>query len=88
MGLILPQEVDVKIVSSSYKYYQEKGYKIPTKIGYTNKECIDMNKKIKIHVLDLMPVSHIKVKIQCDYCGEFDEVEWVKVFKSFNNKAI
>jgi len=86
MSLIIPQEVETGVASATYKYYQSKGYKIPTRKNYYGKECFDFGNKIKVNVLDLMPVSHVKVKIQCDYCGEFDYVEWVKVIGSLNNE--
>lgn len=86
MGLILPQMVETKVVSISYKYYQNKGYIIPKHIGFDKTEKISIGEIIKVHVLDLMNVSHVKVKIQCDYCGDIDEVEWVKVIDSINNK--
>jgi hypothetical protein len=86
MGLILPQEVEVKVASVSYIHYQDKGYTIPKRIGVDGNEKLAIGETFTIHVLDLMDKSNTKVKIQCDYCGCVDEVTWKKVIKSISHK--
>ena len=51
MGLILPQTVKIRIHSTTYKYYREKGYEFEKKGDF-----------IEVNVLDLHPGSHEKVK--------------------------
>lgn len=64
MGL-LTKTVEVKWVQGTRKHYESKGYKW-TKLYDT----------FKVPVKDLPPKSNIKVKVECDCCGEQKEVRY------------
>lgn len=59
MGLILPQTIEIKIGSSNYQYYKEKGYEFKKRGDF-----------IKVNVLDLPKGSKHMVKVTCDICGK------------------
>ena len=72
---ILTKEVEVKANSMNIKYYEELGYKIPTKkstkeyYNRTGKEfCYDLGKTFTVKVNDLQKGSDVKVEVLCDYC--------------------
>ena len=71
MGLIVPQTVEIRISSSNYKHYKEKGYEF-NKVG-------DI---IEVNVLDLSKGSHKMVKIICDVCGNEAEICYKYFIKS------
>lgn len=68
MGLILPQEVEVKINSNNIDYYRNKNYKC------NNTDII------KVSVDDLSENSKIKVQYKCDYCNEI----FTNIIKRYN----
>lgn len=77
MGLILPQMIEIKISTSNYKHFKNKGYKFNT-IGDT----------IKVNVLDLTKSNRKKVKCKCDYCGAEIEVRYDHVVENMNNNKL
>lgn len=78
MGLILPQTVEIKIGSSNYQYYKEKGYEFKKRGDF-----------IRVNVLDLPKESKHMVKIVCDICGKEREM-WYRTIVRCNkeNKLI
>lgn len=66
MSLILPQTIEIKIGSSNYQYYKEKGYEFKKRGDF-----------IKVNVLDLPKGSKHMVKVTCDICGKKREM-WYK----------
>ena len=83
MGLILPQEVDVKVSSKIIKHYENKGYIIPKHIGYKGKECYSLRKMFKVSVLDMPNNSALPVKVYCDYCGETYIMKWRSIYEAY-----
>ena len=79
MGLI-SQEVEVKIGTSNYKYYESLGYKIPKKINKYGKKVFVGGSIIKVNVNDLTPCCETKVEVKCDYCGKIFKTSYL----SFN----
>lgn len=77
MGLILPQIVKVRIGSSNYKYYKEKGYEFKKRGDF-----------IEVNVLDLVDGSHKPVQCECDYCGATIEIEYRDYIKNKNNNKL
>ena len=73
MGLILPQNVFVKIGGKNKKYFINKGY---------NLDNIKLGELLEVNVLDLLPTSPTIVKCQCDYCG----IEYENKFLYVSNK--
>lgn len=84
MGLILPQVVSVKVSQGTHSYLSKKGYSIPKKIGWDNKEKIDFNSEVLVDVEDLPYKSEQKVKVICDYCGEEDNLMYRDVYRMLN----
>ena len=77
MGLILPQTVKIRIHSTTYKYYREKGYEFEKKGDF-----------IEVNVLDLHPGSHEKVKIICDICGNESEIQYRRFVENRKNGVL
>jgi very-short-patch-repair endonuclease len=72
MILVKPQKIKVKIMNMTKRWYEEKGYDVQNK------------KELMVDAEDLQNGSHVKVKVQCDYCGEIIE----KTFKNYiQNKS-
>jgi len=69
MGLI-SEWVDVTLVPGNYKYWLEKGYVLPQKIGVGGKQVYEFNTKINVKVCDLPSRSNAKVLVSCDYCSK------------------
>ena len=74
MGLILPQQIKIKWHPNTKQYYIDLGYKF-TKNG----------ELFNVHVLDLTKGSAYKIKIQCDYCGEINEIPWKEFLRLSGN---
>ncbi len=74
MGLILPQQIKIKWYPNTKQYYIDLGYKF-TKNG----------ELFNVHVLDLTKGSAYKIKIQCDYCGEINEIPWKEFLRLSGN---
>lgn len=74
MGLILPQEVEIK-VGNMRERYEKLGYKIPT-VTKNGKEVVSHKTIINISVLDLTERSHQLVNLCCDECGETYQTEY------------
>lgn len=78
MGLVLPQTVEIKISSSNYQHYKEKGYEFKKRGDF-----------IKVNVLDLPEGSKYMVKVTCDICGKEREMYYCTVVKcNKENKLI
>lgn len=78
MGLVLPQTVEIKISSSNYQHYKEKGYEFKKRGDF-----------IKVNVLDLPEGSKYMVKVTCDICGKEREMYYRTVIKcNKENKLI
>lgn len=73
MGLILPQNVFVKIGGKNKKHFINKGY---------NLENIKLGDLLEVNVLDLLPTSPTIVKCRCDYC----EILYENKFLYISNK--
>lgn len=69
---ILTKEVEVQIVSTNIKYYEEHGYKIPKvpKKNYRNKMVFVAGTKILVKVEDLPKYSQAELQAECDCCGK------------------
>lgn len=87
MGLILPQEVSVKIVQGNHSYLSNKGYIIPKKIGWDKNQRIDFGRSILVNVDDLPYRSEQKVEVICDYCGGKDNLMYRDVYRMLNGKV-
>lgn len=85
MGLILPQEVEVKVSPGNHVYYRDIGYKIPFKNGWDKKDRIDFNSTILVDVNDLPYRSQQTVRINCDYCGKEDFLMYRDVYRQINS---
>jgi very-short-patch-repair endonuclease len=73
MGLIIPQNVFVKIGGKNKSYFISKGY---------NLDNIKLGNLLEVNVLDLLPTSLTIVKCKCDYCGK----EFENKFLYISNK--
>lgn len=76
---ILTKEVEVKVISSTVKYYESLGYEIPMRKASEstrkrNKKdyVYDIGKTFTVKIEDLQPFSNVIVDYLCDYC--FDTV--------------
>lgn len=65
MGLILPQQIEIKWHPNTKQHYIDLGYQFSRNGEFFN-----------VHVLDLTKGSSLKVKVQCDYCGKVIEKPW------------
>lgn len=77
MGLVLPQTVKAKWQGRAITHYISKGYK------FTNR-----GDELEVNVEDLSKGSEIKVRCNCDYCGESSIVmycNYVKQIAKFGN---
>ena len=86
MGLILPQEVEVKVDGSSKSYYKKLGYDIPVKRDRQGRLTCPKGTKIKVKVSDLPKNSHTKVKVKCDNCNKPIDVEY-QVYNTHNHSG-
>lgn len=89
MGLILPQEVEVRLSNKDLKHYINKGYEIPLreasesyKKKYKKNYCYDLSKSIIVNVEDLLCGSHVLVDATCDYCNKLINVPYKDYLKS------
>ena len=83
MGL-LSEEVNVRLVGSTVKYYENLGYSIPLK----DNGKYDFNSNIIVKVEDLKPYSDINVKVKCDNCGKKYEIKYSDYSKHNHNGLI
>lgn len=74
MGLILPQQIEIKWHPNTREHYTSLGYKFTSYNDY-----------FYVHVSDLTKGSSYNVKIQCDYCGEISEIPWKSFLKLSGN---
>lgn len=65
---IKEKEVSLSVNGRNYKYFEEKGYKIPRYFDKNNKVKVDINKKILVKIEDLQEGSRAKVTKICDVC--------------------
>lgn len=75
MGLIT-KEVEVKICSYSVEHYEKLGYVIPRHLDKKGILRVYRNMPIIVKTEHLTPSSHVKVKVECDECGETMNVVW------------
>ena len=75
MGLILPQEVEVKWNGTSRQYYRDKGY-----------TCDVYGESILVNVLDLSHSSSVRVAVKCDFCERIESISWKGYLKLQGNK--
>lgn len=78
---ILNESVNIRVCSKTWKYYNDKGYKIPRKEnGRINKDSY-----ISVRVDDLQPKTHIKVDVECDNCHIHKQIEYRDYIKSLRD---
>lgn len=94
IGILLTKEVEITIVASNVKYYENLGYKIPmrksTDLVYkqTGKKYVyDLFKKIKVKVKDLPNRSNAKVEVECDNCKKRNIISYANYCISMENGA-
>lgn len=75
MGLVLPQEVEVGLTSSTIKWYEDKGYEI-RRIKKNGKTSVPHGSKILVNVLDLQQGSHVVIKVECECCNKIFDVQY------------
>lgn len=75
--MLLTKEVEVRWNGKSRKYYEDLGYK------YTKHNDI-----FTVHIEDLLKTSHIKIDVQCDYCGKCYKKEYRRYIKDNYNSII
>ena len=63
MGLILPQQIEIKWHPNTKRHYIDLGYEFTRNGDFF---CVN--------VQDLTKGSTYKIKIQCDYCGKTKEI--------------
>lgn len=75
--MLLTQEVEVKVNSSTIKHYESLGYQIPMRkasksiFQHTGREfAYDLNNTFMVRVSDLPTRSNVKIDAMCDCCGE------------------
>lgn len=73
--LVQNQKIEIKINKTNKVWYEQK--------GYTNIQKGDI---ISVNAEDLMPGSHAKVRVKCDYCGTITDVVWKDYIVRSNNK--
>lgn len=74
MGLVYPQAVKVKVSRKYSKYYQNKGYNIPMRMGTRKKLIPDTSKYIYVAIDDLTKSSAVKLWYKCDCCCELNYI--------------
>ncbi len=68
--MIVSKEVEVKLSSNTYKYYEELGYYIPRYYNEIKKKTVyKKGTIINVKVKDLLPYSKAIIILKCDYCG-------------------
>ncbi len=72
---IINKEIEITIHNKNIKYYEDKGYQIP-KYKYQGVLRVKRGTKIIIKTKDLLSGSHVSIKMQCDRCGEINNVVW------------
>lgn len=92
IGILLTKEVEITIVASNVKYYENLGYKIPmrksTDLVYkqTGKKYVyDLFKKIRVKVKDLPNRSNAKVEVECDNCKKRNIISYANYCISMEN---
>ena len=78
MGLI-SEYVEVGLFGNVIKHYEDLGYEIPREKNKNGKLILAKNKKIRVHVKDLLPTSNANVHIECDYCKK----ELIRPYKKY-----
>ena len=63
--MLLTKEVEILLVPSNIKKYENKGYFIPRRIN-KGKNSVKKGTKIKVKVKDLTDSCHVKVNVRCD----------------------
>ena len=79
MGLILPQEVEIGLTSSTIKWYEDKGYEIK-RIRKNGNTSVPHGSKIRVNVIDLQHGSNVTVKAECECCHKVFDI----VYKRYN----
>jgi len=72
--MIIEQEIWVSIGSKNATYYKELGYKIPIGKDKRGRPRIIKEEKVLVNINDLPKSSNVKVKVQCEDCGNVREV--------------
>lgn len=74
--MILDEYVSIGLGSRNFRYYENLGYIIPRKIDAKGRYNFTKGEKITVKVSDLLPSSNVKIRCQCDMCGEIREVQY------------
>lgn len=67
--MLISKEVEIKLNGKKIKHYENLGYLLPkrkTKDGL----CVPKDTILKVKIEDIPLNSHVKVVVQCDYCGK------------------
>lgn len=78
MGLILPQKVKVKLISSVISHYEKLGYNIPRSKDKQGRLRVEQNTMIEVDVNDLPHGSNQFVKAECDCCKLEKSIKYIK----------
>ena len=85
---LITEEVEIKLTSSTIKYYESKGYNIERKLNKYKKFTVPINTKIIVKVNDLPIGSHEKVEIECDGCHKKYKITWRQYLNQVNEEKI
>jgi hypothetical protein len=90
--MLLSEKVEVKLCSTNIKHFENLGYKIPrhrsSKRKPINELTVPRGTCITVFVKDLPKGSHIKVKVQCDYCPKIIEKPYFKYIEQNEKNTI
>lgn len=80
--MLLTKEVEINLVSSNIKYYENLGYKIPRVKSKYGKWVVPQNTKLIVNIKHLPKNSSVYINFLCDYCSEISTTN----FYAYNNK--
>ncbi|MEQ6355242.1 hypothetical protein ABNX05_11490 [Lysinibacillus sp. M3] len=84
--------MEVVLNSSNIPYYEDLGYEIPRWRRSTKRSKTDLTvrkgTKIIVDIKHIPKGSHIKVDVQCDYCGEILHKPYYKYISQNENSTI
>ena len=73
---LITKKVKVRVDGRNRKYYEKKGYCIPTYINKDGREKVKKGTEIEVDVFDLPLGSMAKIEVRCDGCGKQKHISY------------
>lgn len=84
--MVITEKVELLINPENLNRLEELGYEIPRYYNKNKRRMVfKRGTSIIVNVCDLPPSSHVKVEVQCEYCGERKEIAYRDYTKSLKS---